>query len=53
MVSYLKKKGKVNCKLATILTDFASHEQWLVGHEYTNFFFVSNDNMEKNYVIMG
>lgn len=47
MVSYLKKKGKVNCKLATILTDFASHEQWLVGHEYTNFFFVSNDNMEK------
>lgn len=47
MVSYLKKKGKVNCTLATILTDFASHEQWLVGHEYTNFFFVSNDNMEK------
>jgi len=47
MVSYLKKKGKVNCKLATILTDFASHEQWLVGHEYTNFFFVSNDSMEK------
>ena len=47
MVSYLKRKGKVNCTLATILTDFASHEQWLVGHEYTDFFFVSNDNMEK------
>ena len=47
MVSYLKKKGKINCSLATILTDFASHEQWLVGHEYTEFFFVSNDNMEK------
>lgn len=47
MVSYLKKKGKVSGPLATILTDFASHEQWLVGHEYTEFFFVSNDNMEK------
>lgn len=47
MVSYLKRKGKINCTLATILTDFASHEQWLIGHEYTEFFFVSNDNMEK------
>lgn len=47
MVSYLKRKGKVNCTLATIMTDFASHEQWLVGHEYTEFFFVSNNNMEK------
>ena len=43
MVSYLKRKGKINVTLATILTDFASHEQWLVGHEYTNYFFVSND----------
>lgn len=47
MISYLKKKGKINPILATILTDFASHEQWLVGHEYTEYFFVSNDNMEK------
>lgn len=47
MVSYLKKKGKINPILATILTDFASHKQWLIGHEYTNFFFVSNDNMQQ------
>ena len=47
MVSYLKKKGKIHCTLATILTDFASHEQWLIGHEYTDFFFVSNDNMKQ------
>jgi len=47
MVSYLKKKGDFNIPLATILTDFASHEQWLVGHEYTEFFFVSNDDMVK------
>lgn len=47
MVSYLKKKQKINPILATILTDFASHKQWLIGHEYTDFFFVSNDNMEQ------
>lgn len=47
MVSYLKKKGKVSCKLATILTDFAPHDQWLIGHEYTDGFFVSNENMKK------
>lgn len=47
MVSYLKRKGKISCKLVTILTDFAPHEQWLIGHEYTESFFVSNDNMKK------
>jgi len=46
MVSYLKRKGKVNCKLATVMTDFASHEQWLIGHEYVQFFFVSNDSIK-------
>ena len=34
MVSYLKRKALTECKLATILTDFAPHEQWLVGKEY-------------------
>lgn len=47
MVSYLKRKGKIHLSLATIMTDFASHEQWLVGHEYTDYFFVSNANMKK------
>ncbi len=47
MISYLKRKGKINPVLATIMTDFASHEQWLVGHEYTQYFFVSNENMQK------
>ena len=46
MVSYLKKKGELNCKLATILTDFEIHEQWIVGHEYTDLYFVSNEHMK-------
>ena len=53
MVSYLKQKGKCNCILATIMTDFAMHSQWLIGHEYTEFFFVSNDTMKQDLVNYG
>lgn len=45
MVSYLKRKGKINCKLVTVLTDFAPHDQWLIGHEFTDAFCVSNSRM--------
>ena len=47
MTSYLKQKGKTNCKLATIMTDFKSHEQWLIGNNFANFYFVSNPIMKK------
>ena len=50
MTSYLKKKGKVSCKLATIMTDFAPHDQWLVGDEYIDFYFVSNEIMKQKMV---
>ena len=50
MCSYLKRKGKITCKLATILTDFKSHEQWLVGSDTTDFFFVSNNNMKQELI---
>lgn len=50
MCSYLKRKGKVNFKIATILTDFKSHDQWLVGADYTDFFFVSNTDMQKELI---
>ncbi len=53
MVSFLKKKGLLNCKLATIMTDFAMHKQWLIGHEYTNMFFVSNDSMKQDLIAYG
>lgn len=47
MTSYLKRKGKVNCKLATILTDFAPHDQWLIGSNYGDYFFVAHDGMKE------
>ncbi len=50
MCSYLKRKGKIESKLATIMTDFAPHDQWLIGSTYTDFFFVAHDKM-KDYLI--
>ena len=50
MCSYLKRKGKITAKLATIMTDFSPHDQWLIGHETTDFFFVAHDKM-KEYLI--
>lgn len=53
MCSYLKKKGLINCRLATVMTDFAMHKQWLIGHEYIDYFFVSNENMKNDMVEYG
>ena len=50
MCSYLKRKNKITAKIATILTDFAPHDQWLVGHESTDYFFVAHNKM-KEYLI--
>ena len=47
MTSYLKQKGKTNCILTTILTDFESHDQWVIGSKFVNYFFVSNVNMKQ------
>ena len=50
MTSYLKQKGKTNCLLATIMTDFAPHEQWLIGNKFVDFYFVSNSSMRDKMV---
>lgn len=48
MCAYLKKKGKLNnVKLATVMTDFAPHDQWLVGSDYVDNFFVAHDAMRQ------
>ncbi len=50
MCSYLKRKNKINSKIATIMTDFAPHDQWLVGSDCMDYYFVAHDKM-KNYLI--
>ena len=47
MVGRLKRKGKLNCKLATILTDFQIHNQWLEESNSVDCYFVANEEMKK------
>ena len=53
MCSYLKRKGKITAKIATIMTDFAPHDQWLVGNEYTDYFFVAHNKMKESLINKG
>ena len=53
MTSYLKQKKKTSCKLITIMTDFASHEQWLIGYRFVDYFFVSNSGMKEDIIKNG
>lgn len=46
MCAYLKNKYKISAKLATILTDYAPHVQWLMYPEHVNYFFVAHDKMK-------
>ncbi len=47
MCAYLKKKGKEVFKLATIMTDYAPHDQWLLYPEYVDYFFVAHNKMKE------
>lgn len=53
MVSYLKRKALIDCELATILTDFAPHEQWLIGSDYVDYFFVSHEKLRQELINTG
>ena len=45
MCAYLKKKNKAHFKLATVITDYAPHEQWLICPEEVDYFFVAHNGM--------
>lgn len=53
MCSYLKKKNKLQCQIATVMTDFEIHNQWLINNKYTNDFFVSNEHMKDEMINLG
>lgn len=50
MCAILKKKNHINCKLATIMTDYHIHNQWLSLPEYVDYFFVANEQMKNDMV---
>ena len=47
MCAYLKKQGKLDAKIATVMTDYAPHDQWLVFNHYVDYYFVSHEGMKK------
>ena len=53
MCAYLKKKNKANFKLATVMTDYAPHDQWLLYPEEVNYFFVAHSGMRDALVMNG
>lgn len=50
MCSFLKRNGKLHCKIATILTDFHIHNQWLEGFDEMDYYFVSNNKMKDDMI---
>ena len=53
MCAILKKREKIDCKLATVLTDYHIHAQWLVLYKYVDYFFVSNEQMKTDMIAEG
>lgn len=53
MCSVLKRKGKITAKIATVMTDYAPHDQWLVDSDLVDFFFVAHDGMKEALIKKG
>ena len=48
-----KEKEKIDIPVATILTDYQIHEQWLEFSEHLEYFFVSNEQMKQDMIQKG
>ena len=48
MCAILKKNGQIDCKLATIMTDYHIHNQWLLHPEFVDYFFVATEQMRQD-----
>ena len=53
MCAFLKKKKKITSELATIMTDYAPHPQWLTDSEYMNYYFVAHEEMKNQLIDAG
>ena len=50
MCAILKKRKQISCKLATIMTDYHIHKQWLFLPKFVDFFFVANEQMKTDLI---
>ena len=53
MSAVLKKRRKINAKIATVMTDYAPHEQWLLYSDFIDYFFVAHDGMKEALIDKG
>ena len=53
MCAYIKEKHNKTFKLATIMTDYAIHDQWIMYPDYVDYFFVAHDGMKKDLISNG
>lgn len=53
MCSYLKKKNKISSVIATVMTDYAPHNQWIVGNEFIDYYFVAHEGMKNQLIDCG
>lgn len=53
MCGILKRKGKLKCKVSTILTDYEIHNQWLQEYKYIDNYFVAHNGMKESMVKKG
>lgn len=53
MCAILKEREKIDCKLGTVMTDYHTHDQWLVSYKYVDYFFVANDQMKTDMIMKG
>lgn len=53
MCAILKQKGKLSCTLATVMTDYAPHNQWLVANEFVDYYFVAHEGMKEQLIERG
>lgn len=53
MCTFLKKRKKIKSELATVMTDYAPHPQWLTDSEYMNYYFVSHEEMKNQLIDAG
>lgn len=53
--SILKKNGKLNAKVATIITDYGvdPYNEWIAGHQYIDYIFVGHDEMKNGLIKKG
>lgn len=53
MCAVLKKKQKISCKIATVMTDYAPHSQWIVENDFVDYFFVAHEGMKEQLIHRG